>query len=146
VIEAALIGVVAGVVAGMLGVGGGVLFVPALSVVLGLDHVDAEATSLLAIVPVAAVGAWRQRAHGNVRLADAGAIGALALAGTGLGVVLANLLPRRALEVGFACVLLYVAFELTRTALRGEGGAGSAGPVSPAGRAPGRPSPRRRGR
>ncbi|MEA2151762.1 MAG: hypothetical protein QOD69_3592, partial [Solirubrobacteraceae bacterium] len=61
-IEAAVIGVAAGVVAGLLGVGGGALFVPALTIGLGLSQLDAEATSLLAIIPVALVGAWRQ--HG----------------------------------------------------------------------------------
>src|SRR5215217_8837052 len=53
VIEAALIGVAAGIIAGLFGVGGGTLFVPALTIFLGLSHIDAEATSLLAIVPVA---------------------------------------------------------------------------------------------
>ena len=59
-IEAALVGILAGVVAGMLGVGGGILFVPALTIGLGLSQVEAEATSLLAVVPVALIGAWRQ--------------------------------------------------------------------------------------
>jgi uncharacterized membrane protein YfcA len=60
--QTVLIGVVAGVLAGMLGIGGGALFVPALVAIVGLTQVDAEATSLLAIVPVAAVGSWRSRA------------------------------------------------------------------------------------
>lgn len=117
-IEAVIIGAVAGVVAGLLGVGGGALFVPALTIFLDLDHVDAEATSLLAIVPVALVGTWRQRRHGNVDLRDAGTIGALSVAGAGLGVVLANAVPQRALEIGFAALLLFVAYQLTRKALR----------------------------
>ena len=60
VIEALAIGFGAGLVAGLLGVGGGTLFVPGLVLLSGLSQVDAEATSLLAIVPVALVGAWRQ--------------------------------------------------------------------------------------
>jgi uncharacterized membrane protein YfcA len=56
-VVAILVGACAGVLAGMLGIGGGALFVPALVLVLGLDQVDAEATSLLAIIPVAAMGA-----------------------------------------------------------------------------------------
>ena len=55
IVEAALIGVAAGAVSGMLGVGGGILFVPALVLVLGLSQVEGEATSLLAILPVALV-------------------------------------------------------------------------------------------
>ena len=76
-IEAALVGLLAGVVAGMLGVGGGILFVPALTIGLGLSQVEAEATSLLAVVPVALIGAWRQEHYGNVALKEAAVIGAL---------------------------------------------------------------------
>lgn len=116
-IEAVFIGLAAGVIAGLLGVGGGVLFVPALTVFLDLDHVDAEATSLLAIVPVALIGAWRQRAHDNIDVREAALIGGLAVVGSGLGVVLANALPERALQIGFALLLFYVAYQLTRRAL-----------------------------
>ena len=80
VILAALIGVMAGVASGLLGIGGGILFVPALTIVLGHGQVEAEATSLLAIVPVALVGSWRQRVYGNLRLHDAAVMGALSVA------------------------------------------------------------------
>lgn len=115
---AALIGIVAGVVAGMLGIGGGVLFVPALVYFADLSQLDAEATSLLAIVPVAIVGAWRQHRYGNLRLRDGLLVGALALPGSAAGVVLANIVPERALQVGFAMLLLLVAAQLVRSALR----------------------------
>ncbi|MEJ7797249.1 MAG: TSUP family transporter [Solirubrobacteraceae bacterium] len=117
-IEAILIGLVAGVVAGLLGVGGGALFVPALTVGLGLSQLEAEATSLLAIIPVALVGTLRQRAHGNVDLRTALSVGVLAVAGAGGGVAIANAVPERGLEVGFALLLLFVAFQLVRRALR----------------------------
>ena len=112
-----LIGLAAGVVAGLLGVGGGALFVPALALGLGLSQVDAEATSLLAIIPVALVGAWRQHGHGNVDLRTALALGLLAVGGAAGGVVLANAVPQRALEVGFALLILFVAGQLARRAL-----------------------------
>ena len=64
---AGLIGLVAGLLAGLFGVGGGILFVPTLTLVLGLTQIHAEASSLLAILPTAAAGAWRQRSYGNVR-------------------------------------------------------------------------------
>jgi uncharacterized membrane protein YfcA len=118
VIEALLIGFLAGVVAGLLGVGGGALFVPALTLGLGLSQVDAEATSLLAIIPVALVGAYRQHGQGNVDLRTAAALGGLAVAGAALGAVIANAVPQRVLEVGFALLILYVAFQLVRRALR----------------------------
>lgn len=117
-IEAAVIGFFAGAVAGMLGVGGGILFVPGLVLGLGLSHVEAEATSLLAIVPVALLGAWRQRGYGNVRLGDALLIGVLAAPAAMLGVVIVNAVPERAIEIAFAGLMLVVAAQLAHRALR----------------------------
>lgn len=113
----ALLAVVGGMVGGVLGVGGGVIFVPALAIVLGESQLHAEATSLLAIVPVALVGTWRQRRLGNVRLRDGALVGLLSLPGVALGVVVANAVGERALELGFAALVLFVAFQLTRRAL-----------------------------
>jgi uncharacterized protein len=118
VIEAALLGAGAGIVAGMLGVGGGILFVPALTIGVGLSQVEAEATSLLAVVPVALVGAWRQERYGNVAIREAVVIGALSGVGVAAGVALSNLLSGRALRVAFAALLLFTAFQLTRRAVR----------------------------
>jgi uncharacterized protein len=114
VIAAVVIGVAAGVVAGMLGVGGGVLFVPALVIFVGLGQVDAEATSLLAIIPVAIVGAARQRGYGNVRVRDGAVLGLLAVPGAVAGVALVNALPERVTEVAFALLMLFVAAQLVR--------------------------------
>ncbi len=114
---AILIGVAAGMLSGLLGVGGGALFVPALVLLLGLDQVDAEATSLLAIVPVALVGTWRQHRYGNVRVRDGVVVGLLAIPGALLGVVLVNALPERAIEYAFAVLLVYIAWTLGRGAL-----------------------------
>ncbi len=116
-IEAVLIGLAAGVVAGLLGVGGGALFVPALTLGLGLSQLDAEATSLLAIIPVALVGAWRQRSHGNVDVRTGVLLGVLAVVGAACGVVIANVVPERALELGFGVFLLFVSVQLMRRAL-----------------------------
>jgi uncharacterized protein len=116
-VEAALIGVAAGAVSGLLGVGGGILFVPALVLVLGLSQVDGEATSLLAIVPVALVGTWRQQRYGNVRLTEGLAMGALAAAGTVGGVALVNVLPAHTVKLAFAALLLLTAFQMVRRAV-----------------------------
>jgi uncharacterized membrane protein YfcA len=118
VIEALAIGFAAGMIAGLLGVGGGALFVPALTIGLGLSQIDAEATSLLAMVPVALVGAWRQNARGNVDVRTAATLGGLAVAGAAVGVVVANALPQRVLEVGFALLILWIAGRLVQRALR----------------------------
>jgi uncharacterized protein len=122
-IEAVLIGLVAGVVAGLLGVGGGALFVPALTIGLGLSQLDAEATSLLAIVPVALVGALRQRAHGNVDVRTGVLLGLVAVGGAVAGVVIANVVPERGLEIGFGLFLLFVAWRVVVRAV-GSGGGG----------------------
>ena len=114
---ALIVGFAAGVVAGMLGVGGGILFVPGLVLFLGLAQVDAEATSLLAIIPVALVGAARQQRYGNLRLRDAIVLGALAIPGAIGGVAIVNAIPERTVEVLFALLMLYVAAQMVRRAL-----------------------------
>jgi uncharacterized protein len=110
--EAIALGLLAGVVAGLLGVGGGVLFVPALTIFLGHSQVEAEATSLLAMIPVAAVGVWRQHRYGNVRWPTARLLLVGSLVGAPLGVVAANALPEHALRIVFAIFLLVVAWQL----------------------------------
>jgi uncharacterized membrane protein YfcA len=119
VIEAMLIGLAAGVVAGLLGGGGGALFVPALTIGLGLSQIDAEATSLLAIIPVALVGAWRQHAKGNADVRTGLVLGLLAVLGAVAGAAAANAVPGRALEIGFGLLLLVIAAQLARRALTG---------------------------
>ncbi|MEA2299162.1 MAG: uncharacterized protein QOF77_2098 [Solirubrobacteraceae bacterium] len=115
-IELAAIGLLAGVLSGMLGVGGGVLFVPGLVFVAGLSQVDAEATSLLAIIPVALLGAWRQHGYGNLRAGDGLVIGLLSVAGALGGVALANVLSGRVLRILFALLMLLAAAQLARGA------------------------------
>jgi uncharacterized membrane protein YfcA len=114
------VGFVAGVVGGLMGVGGGILFVPALTILLDQSQLHAESTSLLAIIPVALVGAWRQHTYGNVRLRDGLVIGALSPVGVLIGTVVSNAVPERALEVGFAALILFVAGQLVRRALATE--------------------------
>ncbi len=117
VIAAIAIGVCAGIVAGLLGVGGGVLFVPGLVIFLGLGQHQAEATSLLAIVPVAIVGTFKQDGYGNVRRQDAIVMGLLSIVGAAAGVALANALSGTVLRVGFALLMVFVAIQLVRKAM-----------------------------
>lgn len=114
---ALLLGVAAGVLAGAFGVGGGILFVPTL-VALGLGQVEASATSLLAIVPTAAVGALRQRSYGNLRVRAAAVIGVVSIAGAELGVQLATRLDETLLRRAFGLLLLGVAAELALRSIR----------------------------
>jgi hypothetical protein len=122
IVLAMAIGLAGGVAAGLMGIGGGILFVPALTIVLGHSQIVGEATSLVAIVPVALVGTWRQRSYGNVRLSDGLLIGMLSVAGVGVGTVVANTLSQRALEILFAALVLLVAYRLAVDALRREPG------------------------
>jgi hypothetical protein len=105
-------------VGGLLGVGGGILFVPALAIFMDETQVRAEATSLLAIVPVAIVAVWRQLGYGNVRVREGLVIGALSPLGVGIGVVVANAVSQRALELVFAGLALVIAAQLFVRALR----------------------------
>jgi uncharacterized membrane protein YfcA len=121
-LAAALLGFLGGMLGGLVGVGGGVLFVPALSIFLDESQVRAQATSLLAIVVVAAVGAWRQRAYGNVRLRDGVLVGVLSPLGVAIGVGISNAVPQRTLELLFAALALTIAAQLVRRSLAPPGG------------------------
>ena len=116
-LAAILIAIAGGLAGGLVGVGGGVLFVRALTVFLGLTQVEAESTSLLMIVIVALVGAYRQNGYGNVRIREALVIGALSPLGVLLGVAVSNEIPARALELAFAALALCIAYTLVRRAL-----------------------------
>jgi uncharacterized membrane protein YfcA len=113
---AVLIALAGGLAGGLVGVGGGVLFVPALTIFLGLTQVEAESTSLLIIVIVALVGAIRQNGYGNVRVREALVIGALSPPGVLLGVTVANHVSERVLQLTFAALALFTALQLVRRA------------------------------
>ena len=106
-----------GAVGGLLGVGGGILFVPALVILLDSGQVEAEATSLLIIVPMAIAGTWRQLRHENVDVRVGLTLGALSVPGVIAGVVLANAVGERALQLGFAALCVFIAARLLRRAV-----------------------------
>ena len=93
VIAALVLGLGAGILSGLFGVGGGTLFVPTLVLVVGLDQLDAQSTSLAAMIPVIVFGAWQQHRAGNVRLRTGLAIGLFSVLGVAAGAVLATSLP-----------------------------------------------------
>lgn len=117
---AVVLGLAAGLLAGLFGVGGGILFVPALVFALGLDQLHAQATSLLAMLPVVAVGTWRQRRYGNVRLKASLALGLAGAAGIVAGGYLAKSLSEEVLERCFGILLLAVAAQLVWRVLRAK--------------------------
>jgi len=114
---AGLLGLVAGVLAGMFGVGGGILFVPTLTW-LGLTQVHAEATSLLAIIPTVLVGVWSQQRYGNVRVRPALVIGVASIGAAVGGAELAVSLPEHVLRKLFAVLMLAVASQIAWRARR----------------------------
>lgn len=111
-ILAVTLGVAIGVLAGLYGVGGGILFVPILVLFFDFGQVEAEATSLLAILPTVAAGAWQQQRYGNVRWRPALIIGIAAIAGVQAGVLLAYWLPEDVLRRLFGLLILAVAAQL----------------------------------
>jgi hypothetical protein len=115
---AGAIGLLAGVVASLTGVGGGILFVPALTLLLGLSQVDAEGTSLLAIIPVAVVATLLQRRTGEVDLRAAGLVGLGAIPAAIGGAVLAHYMPEMALRVVFALLMVVIALRVWITSER----------------------------
>jgi uncharacterized membrane protein YfcA len=119
-IFAVVLGAAAGTLSGLFGVGGGILFVPTLTW-LGLTQLHAEATSLLAIIPTAAVGVWRQERYGNVRWRGGAAIGVAAAGAAVGGAQLAQVVPESLLRKLFAIVLLVTAAQIVWRASRKEG-------------------------
>jgi uncharacterized membrane protein YfcA len=112
------LGFAAGMLAGLFGVGGGILFVPTLMILFGLGQVEAQATSLLAILPTVAAGTWRQHGYGNVRWRAAAVIGTTAIVGVELGVLAAKALPEATLRRLFGVLVLAVAAQLAWRARR----------------------------
>jgi uncharacterized membrane protein YfcA len=114
------LGAVGGVLSGMFGVGGGILFVPTL-VALGLGQVEAGATSLLAVVPTATAGIWRQSRYGNLRVKPALVLGVASIAGVEGGVRLATSLPEHELRRLFGLFTLVIAVQLAYRVFRERG-------------------------
>jgi hypothetical protein len=115
---AVALGFSAGIVAGMFGVGGGIVFVPTL-VLLGLGQVEAEATSLAAILPTVAAGTWRQASYGNVPWKPALVLGGVSVIGVQVGTLVALSLPEDVLRRLFAALLLVVAGHIAWRARAG---------------------------
>ncbi len=120
----AVIGVVAGMLAGLFGVGGGILFVPALTLVIGLPQLPAQGASLLAIIPVALVGSWRQHRAGTVRWRPAAIMGAASVATAVAGALIADVTPPRVLRVLFAVLMVATALQLAWRAAKRPGPVG----------------------
>src|ERR1700694_1611372 len=98
IVAALALGFAAGTLSGLFGVGGGSLFVPTLTLGLGLTQLHGEATSLLAVPRPAAVGAWRQHSYGNVRWRPGLLLGLAGIGGVVAGGFVAEALPQHLLR------------------------------------------------
>ena len=109
-----LLGLAAGILSAMLGVGSGILLVPALTLAFGLTQKSAQGTALAVMVPMALVGAMRYIANPDieVNLMRVCLLAAGAVAGAFLGSVLASHLPNAVLRRIFAIFLLVVAVRM----------------------------------
>ena len=114
----ALLGLVGGVLAGMFGVGGGIVFVPVLALAFGLSQLDAEATSLLAILPTVVAGAAGQHLYGNVRWRAGFIVGLAGIAGVEAGIFIARALPEDTLRQLFGVLMVLVALQVAWRTLR----------------------------
>jgi uncharacterized membrane protein YfcA len=112
------LGLVAGVLSGLFGVGGGILFVPTLTIGLGLTQIHGEATSLLAILPTVLVGTWRQNRYGNLRWRPSVVLGLAGIIGVVGGGLVAESLPQHVLRRLFGVLLLATAAQVAWRARR----------------------------
>ena len=112
------LGLVAGVLSGLFGVGGGILFVPTLTIGLGLTQIHGEATSLLAILPTVLVGTWRQNRYGNLRWRPSVVLGLAGILGVVGGGLVAESLPQHVLRRLFGVLLLATAAQVAWRARR----------------------------
>jgi uncharacterized membrane protein YfcA len=106
------IGTAGGLVSGLFGVGGGSVIVPLLILWLGYGEREATGTSLVAIVPTAAIGMGVQALYGNVRIGEGLLIGVPALGGVVLGTYLQQRIRARTVSFLFAALLVAVAVDL----------------------------------
>ncbi len=118
VVVAVAIGFVAGVAAGVAGIGGGVILVPAMVLLLGLDQHAAEGTSLLAIAFSAVAGTRVNLRNGRVDLRNSLALGAAGVVTAPLGAAFALTLDPRLLGRLFGALVLYSGLRMGWSTLR----------------------------
>jgi hypothetical protein len=108
-----VIGIITGIMAGMLGIGGAVIMIPALVFLLGISQQSAQGTSLAVMLPpVGAIAAWNYYKAGNVNIRFAIILAIFFLVGSYFGSKLALTIPQEILKKIFAVLLLLVAAKM----------------------------------
>ncbi|MCW3493628.1 sulfite exporter TauE/SafE family protein [Microbacterium sp. SSM24] len=115
-----VLGVITGTVAGLIGVGGGIIVVPALVVLFGTSDLVAKGTSLLMMIPTAISGTIGNLRRGNVDLVSAAAVGIAACTTTALGAWIATLVDPFLGNMLFAVFLVFIATQMAIKAIRGR--------------------------
>lgn len=118
VIGLIIVGLLTGTMAGLIGVGGGVIVVPVLMFVFGTSDLMAKGTSLLMMIPTAISGTIGNLKRGNVDLLAAALIGGAACTTTALGAWFATLLDPAVANILFAVFLAFIAVQMALRALR----------------------------
>ena len=114
------IGLVTGILAGLLGVGGGIVMVPAMILLFGIPPAVAKGTSVAVIIPTAVMGTWRNRTKGNADLRAAGIIGVAGIVTAAIGATVADRMSDDVSNVLFAILLVVVALQLLLQLRRDE--------------------------
>jgi uncharacterized membrane protein YfcA len=109
-----LAGALTGLISGMMGVGGGSLMVPAMVLLVGMNQHFAQGSSLLAMIPAGAVGAWTHHKLGNVQVDLLYGLIPGVIVGTFFGSGIANYLPENILRVVFAVVIIWTGIRYVR--------------------------------
>ncbi len=107
-------GLATGFIMGLLGIGGGAFLVAGMVLFVGMGQHVAQGSSLLGMVPAAAVGAYTHWRLGNVVTGILPGLAAGIILGSFLGGTVANVLPEQALRVLFAAVLIWLGVGLIR--------------------------------
>ncbi len=116
----AVLGVVTGILAGLLGVGGGIIVVPALMLLFGTSDLIAKGTSLLMMIPTAISGTVGNLRRHNVDLVAAGLVGVAACTTTAVGAWLATVVDPLLGNILFAAFLVFIATQMALKAIRGR--------------------------
>ncbi len=109
-----VLGLAVGLLAGMLGLGGGIVLVPALAIVANVPQHAAQGVSLVAIVPTAVVGAIAHRREGNLAPRIAIAVGIVSVAAAVLGASVSAMLDAEMLRRAFGVLIVVVAANMLR--------------------------------
>lgn len=115
-----VVGVFAGVLAGLIGVGGGVIVVPILVLLFGASDLEAKGTSLLFMIPAAVSGTVGNLRRKNVDLVAAALVGVAACTTTAVGAWIATLVDPFTANVLFAVFLVFIGVQMSVKAVKGR--------------------------